>query len=229
MAGVTQSLQADSETVPSLRGSLAARLDFPTRRGRFVELRPLSRRDYPYLYRLSTDPRTGYRWRFRGIVPREDRFEDLLWEGVLAQFLLVRPKSQKPIGLASAYAASLQHGHTNVGVVLDTQSLQTGAGVEAMWLFAKYCFAAWPLRKLYMEVPEFNLKQFKHAVGRYLHEEACLKADDYCAGRLWDTYILALYPEDIEKFAQDMPRLTSIGCSESRNERSGMEVARVQS
>ena len=42
------------------------------------------------LYRLSTDPAINFRWRFRGAYPTPENFEAALWQGVVAQFIVVR-------------------------------------------------------------------------------------------------------------------------------------------
>ncbi|MHB1488324.1 MAG: GNAT family N-acetyltransferase [Acidimicrobiales bacterium] len=201
-------------TTPSTGGQLAGRvrleppyLNFRRDSGRFANLRPVSRKDYPFLYALITDEEVGPRWRFRGVIPREDQLEAALWEGVLGQFVVTGPKTTAPIGLACIYNASIPSGYANIGVVLKRSSRLAGAGVDAVRLLAAHSFQTWPFRKLYLEVPEFNLPQFASAIGRYLHEEGRLRAHDYLAGRYWDAHLLALYPEDLEKFQIDFAAL----------------------
>jgi RimJ/RimL family protein N-acetyltransferase len=177
-------------------------LSLPRRRGRFIELRPVTRRDYSFLYNLLADPAIGPRWRLRGVVPREEQLDAALWDGVLAQFLLVKPTTQDRVGLVLAYGASVPAGFAYLALVLNESATDAGIGPEATGLFAEYCFATWPLYKLYMEVPEFNLPQFSSAVGRYLHEEGRLRNHDYYGGRRWDLHILAAYREDVERWSR---------------------------
>ena len=79
---------------------------------------------------------------------------------------------------------------------------QSGAGVlEAFALFVRYLFRLWPLRKLYLELPEFNLPQFASAVRvGLLKEEGRLRGDRYFDGAYWDQLVLAVYPTDAEEF-----------------------------
>lgn len=178
-----------------------------SRRGRYVTLRTPRNEDLGFLYELATDPEVGPRWRFRGAIPREANFANRLWEGVLAQFVIEGARSGEAIGLVSAYGANLVSGTANAGVVLAPWRTGKGYGIEAFILFAEYLFGTYRLRKLYLESPEFNMGQFKAALGRYLHIEGCLKAHEYYAGQLFDSYILTVYPEDLQAFKVAHPRL----------------------
>ncbi len=60
-------------------------------------------------------------------------------------------------------------------------------------LFLEYVFRGWSFRKLYFELPEFNLAQFSRGVNRLFVEEGRLREHLYYDGRFWDKVILALY------------------------------------
>jgi len=172
------------------------------REGRFVSLAPIARSDYPFLFKLVTDEECGPRWRFRGVIPREDAFERLLWEGVLTQFAVKDRLGSRPYGVVCAYGANLISGTAKVAVALQPEATGHGFGIEATYLFAAHLFSTWRLRKLYFETPEFNCAQFGSAIGRFLHTEGRLREDEFFGGRWWDTLILAMYPDDLGRLRQ---------------------------
>jgi RimJ/RimL family protein N-acetyltransferase len=181
------------------------------RRGRFVALRSVREADLPFLFALLTDPVVGTRWRFRGAQPRPEAFERLLWDGVLTQLLVEGAHDNIARGLVSCYGANLNSGTANVAVALVPGSSGVGLGTEAFVLFLDYLFSTWTLRKCYLEVPAFNLRQFSSAVGRYFHLEGVLRAHEYYGGRWYDSAILACYRDDLRRFYAEHPRLAPSG------------------
>lgn len=177
------------------------------RTGRLVALRPVRDADLAFLFALLTDPAVGGRWRFRGAVPRPETFERMLWEGVLAQFVVEGAHDGVARGLVSCYGANLNSGTANLAVALLPSATGVGLGTEAFVLFVDYLFATWTLRKCYLEVPAFNLAQFASAIGRYFHLEGVLSAHEYYAGRYFDSAILACWREDLQRFYAEHPRL----------------------
>jgi RimJ/RimL family protein N-acetyltransferase len=179
------------------------------REGRFVRLRAVRDLDRPFLYGMLTDPEIGARWRFRGAVPRPEAFERVLWDGVLAQFVVEGRRDGVPKGVVTSYGANLSAGTASMAVALAADHVRHGLGVEAAYLFCDYQFATWSLRKLYLETPEFNCGRFLGAIGRYCHVEGVLRDHEYFDGRYWDSVSLAVYRADVERFAQEHPRLVS--------------------
>ena len=69
----------------------------------------------------------------------------------------------------------------------------SGLGAEAAYAMASYAFQIWPLVRLYMEVPEYNMDQMNAAVDRgILRLEATVRDRYYLDGRRWDLHILGL-------------------------------------
>ena len=58
----------------------------PSLEGSRVYLRPVTEADYGFLFALSTDEATGYRWRFRGETPSPEGFTHAIWHNTIAQF-----------------------------------------------------------------------------------------------------------------------------------------------
>jgi hypothetical protein len=62
----------------------------------------------------------------------------------------------------------------------------------------RHLFRTFPLNKIYMEVPGFNWPQVQSGQGSLFHVEGVLRDHEYYAGRHWDKYVCALYPDDFE-------------------------------
>ncbi|WP_322756369.1 phosphopantetheine-binding protein [Frankia sp. Cas3] len=159
--------------------------------GRFA-LRPVTPEYLPFLYELAISEEIGFRWRFRGAVPNQETFQAGLWQGVLAQFVVVLPATGEPIGLVVAYNADTTRGIAYLAAVFTPDYLLTGLPASAVELFVRYLFQVWNLRKLYMEVPEFNYELIASGEGRRFDIEGRLRDFNYYDGRFWDEYLLAL-------------------------------------
>jgi hypothetical protein len=129
-------------------------------------------------------------------------FERSLYSGVLSQFIIVpTDEPRRLLGLVVAYNASLQSDYCYIAAVSDNAA---GVGIlEAMALFLRYLLRHWPFRKLYLEVPEYNLDQYISAVSiGLLKEEGRLKGHQYYLNRYWDLITYAMYNEDLIRFGE---------------------------
>lgn len=152
--------------------------------------------DLGFLYSLAVRPETGFRWRYRGSVPPIERFKAELWNQVLVQFVVRRVEDDAPVGHVVAYGDELSLRHTYVGAVFHPRWAGTGLPAQAVSLFVKHLFHTFALNKIYMEVPGYNWPQVQSGQASLFRVEGVLRDHDYYAGRLWDKYICALYPED---------------------------------
>jgi RimJ/RimL family protein N-acetyltransferase len=173
-----------------------------TRTGRSVRLAAVEPRHIDFLYALAIDERVGFRWILAGQVPRREAFEQQLWSGVLAQFIVCKSDSDEPVGVAVAYNADINHGFAYVAAAMIPEAVGSGAGIEAVDLFVAYLFRCFTLRKLYFEIPEFNLRQLSTLIGALFHREGQLKDHTFYDGRYWDRFILALYREEYEQISR---------------------------
>jgi hypothetical protein len=66
----------------------------------------------------------------------------------------------------------------------------------------EFVFSRWPLRKVYLELPEFNLRFVDASLG-FVREEGRL--DDYVFfnGRWWDRVFLSISKSSWESFAKE--------------------------
>lgn len=186
------------------------------------QLVPVRREMTEALYRLSTDPAINYRWRFRGAFPTPETFEAALWQGVVAQFIVVAHGSNDILGHVVCYGAEPAQEHAYIGAVFSPRMIATGEPIQPIALFINYVFVTWNLRKLYMEVPEFNMDTLWSGAGSFFHQEACFRQHDYYAGRFWDKYVLAVYRDEM---AEAMPRLGLISTLNERVEPAGLPAA----
>jgi RimJ/RimL family protein N-acetyltransferase len=147
----------------------------------------------PFLYSLATASETGFRWRYRGAFPTQERFVADFWGQVLTQFLVVDAKSNENLGLVVCYEAELAQGYAYVGAVFSNTAIRRGCAPLAVQMFMDYLFLIHPLRKLYLEVPEWNMETIRSGTERSFAVEGVLRSHDYYAGRHWDRYILAIY------------------------------------
>ncbi len=166
------------------------------RTGRWVSLVPIGPQYMEFLYQLATNEENGFRWLLAGTVPPAEVFQQNLWKGVLAQFVVVVRSSSAPIGIVVAYNAELNHRFAYLGADFAPNVQGIGIAIEAAELFVDYIFATYNLRKLYLEVPEYNLGSMAYGVGGILKEEGVLRGHTYFRGQYWDRHLLALYRDE---------------------------------
>lgn len=160
-------------------------------------LAPIQEQDLDFLYLLATHPETGYRWRYRGNPPPPQEFGADLWGQVLVQYVARVVGTGEPAGHVVAYGADLANGHASVGALFTPDHAGTGRAAEITAVFVRYLFHTFRLRKLYLEVPGFNWPQVESGAGRQFTVEGVLRDHDFYAGRYWDKYVCAIYPEDV--------------------------------
>jgi RimJ/RimL family protein N-acetyltransferase len=169
-----------------------------SRTGRWVQLVPIeTTAQTTFLYELAKNEDVAHRWRYTGFVPTRERFVQELFQGVLTQFVVTTRDTGEMIGLVVAYNPDMIHGYAYLGEVMVPAAVGTGVGVEAFYVFTRYLFQVFSLRKLYLEVPEYNLKSFAGGQGRLLHREGVLRGHTHYGGRYWDRHIFAVYRDDL--------------------------------
>ena len=161
--------------------------------GAHVFLRPVDARDYELLRAVELSPEPGIRWRWRGATPSPEHWVGRLWDGVLAQFIVVGRKHGQPLGLVMAHRVDFQDGHVYIGALSFGDTRPSPAFVLGVAIFVEYLFSCWNLRKLYLETPEYNLDQFRSGIGTLFEVEARLREHFFLGGRYWDFLTLAMY------------------------------------
>lgn len=161
-------------------------LSAPRLRTPRIRLAPVTPNSYDVVARLTVEDENLLCWRYRGRTPSPEEVIRDLWAGVLCQFLVVSTDTGHPLGLVVAYDADLHSGTAYLAVVSDRSARRTGLPLEAMGVFLGYLFGTFALRKLYLEVPEFNLDQFGRQIDRFATLEGCKTDHLILGGRYWD-------------------------------------------
>jgi len=182
----------------------------PTRNG-VIWLRPIQPEDYSFLRQIELTGDLGLRWRFRGSTPSPEQWNQATWSGCLAQFIVMTVEENQAIGLVALYDANFQDGFASVAVSKFDGDDPTLRIMSATLLFLDYAFANWRFRKLYFDVPEYNLAQFGSALRSHLETEARLKEHNFAAGRFWDRYTLSLFRERWEEIREEFAALIGQG------------------
>ena len=177
------------------------------RTGRWVRMVPVEHSHIDFLYSLVCDEWTGPRWRYLGAVPPREQFQTEMSQGLLAQFVVVERATGQPVGHVQAYNPDINAGVASLAAAMAPAAHRTGIGIEAGYLFAQYLFQTFRLRKLYIEVPSFNLPLLRGAIAAVGRLEGVLKGHVYYDGRFWDRHVVAIYREDLaDKSMRDVLR-----------------------
>lgn len=173
-------------------------------RTRNASLRPLMPSDVEGLYLASIEPRSNHRWRFRGRTPSFGEFQAQLFaDHVLSQYMVISTPSSAPVGLVAAYGADLvaRHCHVAFQRTLNAPEEARGLMTEGSFAFLQYLFDHFAFRKVYLELPEYNLSLFSGGVGSLLVEEGRLKEHYFYGERYWDQCTYAIYHDAWEAVA----------------------------
>jgi RimJ/RimL family protein N-acetyltransferase/acyl carrier protein len=161
-----------------------------------VAIRPTDPADYEFLYGLVLDPDIAPRWRYRGSFPDRTQFSQSLTGGVLVQFTVTSKRNPGTlIGLVTTYNANLREGWAYLAALSDPKWLQRGHIIEGIELLLNYVFEGWPLRKIYLEVIDFNRDQFKYLPEGLAAEEGRLREHVFHGHRYWDLVTMAITRE----------------------------------
>ena len=159
----------------------------PSLASRTVRLRAVRSGDHDWLYELLAVD-SGSRWRYRGRTPSPAEFHQDLWHGVHSQFVVL-DRADRPVGLVGSYNVNSVAGHCHVFAVGATESRHLVA--EACGLLINWLFDEFDFHKLWIEAPEFNLRQFA-SLTDVADIEGRLTNFDFWRGRYWDVLILSV-------------------------------------
>ncbi|MCU1369841.1 MAG: acetyltransferase, ribosomal protein N-acetylase [Ilumatobacteraceae bacterium] len=155
-----------------------------------VRLRPVLDDDLLAIYLASFDPATSGAWRYRGRTLPTDEFVATLAEGVRAQYVVELTSTGAAVGLVSAYDHNGAGLHCKVAFLRigARQPGDAGATFEGMLLFLTHLFATFPYRKVFAEVPAYNMGPFEPGLAQ---EEGILRDYLFHEGRRVDLHIVS--------------------------------------
>ena len=166
-------------------------LDARRWRSRRVHLKRFEDADVAPYVELCSSLDVGRQFRFGGAAIHPHAALAAVWEGTLVHLVGVGNRSRRRLGVASVTSADMRNGTAYLSVVADPSVIGTGLMIEVAILAIEYVFQTWPFRKLYAEVPEYNLRTFASVTKRYFRREGLLTDHVYLDGRYWDVHVLA--------------------------------------
>ena len=166
-----------------------------------IGLRPVLDSDLQAIYVAATHPESSFRWRFKGQTPSPEEVLQTTWRGVHAQYVIHRHGSLDPIGLVIAYQASPGNGTVYVAFQRLAPQPAIGEMFEGMFFFFEHLFRTWGFRKLYVEVPGYNLPTVYGGDQTLFTEEGRLVRHERFDDQWWDLEIGALWRERWDEFA----------------------------
>ena len=163
--------------------------------GYHVQLIPLTRRDYDFVFDFEVMSPVARSYRFAGMTPSPERFPEMVWSGVLVQYVIVWRRTGARIGTAMCYGADFKNRYARIGgaLLLDAPSPYS---LEGFAVFLDHLFTQYDLRKVYGESLEPNTHGFYSAIGSIVHEEGRLREHEYFDGAYHDLLNLAIYRDE---------------------------------
>jgi RimJ/RimL family protein N-acetyltransferase len=162
------------------------------RSGRWTILEPPGPQYLDFVYHFATREPSLAR-QLSGPLPGREEVLRRLADDALVQFIVLMASTRRPIGIVRAYRAQIPNGHAFVGGAMVPELRGTGIGSEAFLLFVAYLFSTWNLRKVYVEIPEYQLGAIRNHVGGVLVQEGRLRAHHYYDQQRWDQLLFAIY------------------------------------
>lgn len=156
-----------------------------------VRLRPVLDQDLLAIYLASFDPATANAWRYRGRTLPVDEFVAGLADGVRAQYVVELVATETAVGLVSAYDHNQAGQHCKVAFLRigERTSGDAGATFEGLLVFLSHLFATFPYRKVFAEVPAYNMGLFEPG---FAQEEGVLRDYLFHDGQLVDLHLVSI-------------------------------------
>jgi RimJ/RimL family protein N-acetyltransferase len=160
--------------------------------GTRVSLQPLRPDDTDLIYRLSCDPEIGSRWRFRGQTPDPRDFAAKLWNGTVAHYMVARRTDNQRVGYVAAHNVNLRDRWAYVSALSANPAEKSGLVIEGLALLIDHLFRNWPLHKVLIEAPEYNMDQYGRDLDKVFRREARISDYFFHEGKMWDLVVASV-------------------------------------
>ncbi len=161
--------------------------------GVYSALRPFLPGDAAFLYRLLVDQRVGPHWRFGGRLPPPEVLYNEVQRDAHAVCVASSNALEELIGCVSLYNVDELAGIGHLAAVYRPDRHRLPEVAESVALFISQAFYTFALRKIYVEVPDFNRAQFASMLRDDLFDvEVRFERHWYLDGRWWDVSYAAL-------------------------------------
>lgn len=136
-------------------------------------------------------------YRLAGVVPAPEQLIDTLWRGVDGQFLIVEEGSRGEVrhGLVTFYERDDRAGTCGLAVALAESSQGAGRPLVGIGLAIDHWFRVTPARKIWVEVPGWNISRLRGISALGFELEGCRREQDWLDGRHWDRHLYAVQVE----------------------------------
>lgn len=162
------------------------------RAGRFAQIRVPREPEIALLAEAAVG--ADLPWQWRGYAPSTEAFRRTFWEGVLANWVIIRRSSQELAGHVSFYGANAANQYCFVQAWVDGKYRRLGWPFEGVALAIDSVFTRYPMRKIYIEAVDVDLSQYSSILRLPgIEAEGCLRAHTFVAGRYRDVHLVAIY------------------------------------
>ena len=110
-------------------------------------------------------------------------------------YVISDDENNKIAGYVYSYEYRHYDGHAKVCVVMAEEYRQVGMGAIIGLRFLNELFSNYPLRKVYIDVYDYNKQSLKSNLDVGFEEEGCLKEFRYENGKYYDMHLLSLTRE----------------------------------
>ncbi len=131
----------------------------------------------------------GPEWRFGGQVPSPEEYHQRLWQGVVAQYLVI-DAGERVLGLVACYQCDFVSGTAFLSAIRFGDQPNVNVGfIRGCLMFVSRLFNDFPLRKLYLESAESNSSLFGGGRSLLLTEEARFRERVWLNGQFEDLIV----------------------------------------
>jgi RimJ/RimL family protein N-acetyltransferase len=180
--------------------------------GRWCHLVPAAGEHAAWFARWRSDIDTLHLWvGARRVLPPAELQADL--ERMLAgnmTMVVISRRLGEPAGFLQAHSFAGDWGWASLLVYFDPQRRSPGVIVESLYLFVEYLFGAFPLRKLYADVFEYNEPALRQLHRCEFKEEGRFEEHIWYRDRYWALIRLAPFRRDFEAHRHRIERLIRV-------------------
>ncbi|HEX8036196.1 MAG TPA: GNAT family protein [Ktedonobacterales bacterium] len=195
--------------------------------GRFARLRPITQADYGFLWECRCHPEIMYLWMQGRTLPTFEQYVNELesaMRGTILQMMMIETRDDPhPVGFIFAYDYNRWDRHTFFTIAIHPAYTGFGWGAEATLLFLNHLFAYMDLRKIYMEIYEFNNSSLAPLLRAGAHEEGRFRAHRYYQGAYHDVIRLAATREEWSETGAKLAMLLAPRKAEASPESNGQQ------
>lgn len=156
--------------------------------------------DFGEVYRLFTSKKLNHLIICRPYHNDTISFQKWLNSSLVDEIndFMVFTENKNFLGIAYSYKFHSLEGHIRMTVAIKEEYISTGAGAKITTQFLGYLFKNYALRKVYMNVYDYNNNSIKGLKSLGINEEARLKEYHYYNNQYYDMVIFSISRKEYE-------------------------------